>query len=68
MLLTKTFVERSTKKLGESQGVFFDCIRMHLQTRFAFNSTELQRLYVLCGIKKSPKLNMSQFCKCIQVL
>ena len=41
---------------------------MHPQTRFAFNAAELKRLYVLCGLKKSPKVNMRQFCECMQVL
>ena len=68
MLLTKTFVERSTRKLGESPSAFFYCVQMHLQTRFAFNAAELQRLYVLCGLKKSPKVNMRQFCERMQVL
>ena len=68
MLLTKTIVERSTRKLGESPSAFFDCVQMYLQTRFAFNAAELQRLYVLCGLKKSPKVNMHQFCKHMQVL
>ena len=44
------------------------CIQMHLQTRFAFNAAELQRLYVLCGVNKFPKVNTCQFCKHMQVL
>ena len=53
---------------GKVQVHFFYCVQMHLQTRFAFNAAELQRLYVLCGLKKSPKVNMRQFCERMQVL
>jgi hypothetical protein len=45
-----------------------DCIQMHLQTRFAYNAAENQRLYVMCGLKKSPKVSMRQFCECVATL
>ena len=54
---------------GKVQVHFFDCVQMHLQTRFAFDSAELQRLYyVLCVVKMSPTVNMHQFCNHMQVL
>jgi hypothetical protein len=41
---------------------------MHLQTRFAYNAAENQRLYVMCGLKKSPKVTMRQFCERVATL
>jgi hypothetical protein len=45
-----------------------DCIQLHLQTRFAYNAAENQRLYVMCGLKKSPKVTMRQFCERVATL
>jgi hypothetical protein len=47
---------------------FMDCIQMHLQTRLAYNAAENQRLYVMCGLKKSPKVTMRQFCERVATL
>jgi hypothetical protein len=43
---------------GKTRTSFMDCIQMHLQTRFAYNAAENQWLYVMCGLKKSPKVTM----------
>ena len=53
---------------GKTRTSFMDCIQMHLQTRFAYNAAENQRLYVMCGLKKSPKVTMRQFCERVATL
>jgi hypothetical protein len=45
-----------------------DCIQMRLQTHFAYNAAENQWLYVMCGLKKSPKVMMRQFCERVATL
>jgi hypothetical protein len=32
-----------------------------LQSRFVFNATELQKFYVHCSLKKSPRVTVRQF-------
>jgi hypothetical protein len=53
---------------GKTRGSFMDCIQMHLQTHFAYNAAENQQLYVMCGLKKSPKVTMRQFCERVATL
>jgi hypothetical protein len=53
---------------GKTRTSFMDCIQMHLQTHFAYNAAENQRLYVMCGLKKSPKVTMRQFCERVATL
>jgi hypothetical protein len=43
-------------------------VQMHLQSRFVFNAAELQKFYVLCGLRKSPRVTVRQFHDRIHVL
>jgi hypothetical protein len=65
---TDIFGKKREDAGGKTKKAFFDCVQMHLQSRFVFNAAELQKFYVLCGLKKSPKVTVHQFCERIQVL
>jgi hypothetical protein len=51
---TNIFGGKRKEAGGKTKKTFFDCVQMHLQSRFFFNAAELQKFYVLCGLKKSP--------------
>jgi hypothetical protein len=53
---------------GKTKETFYDCVQMHLQSRFVFNAAELQKFYVLCGLRKSPRVTVRQFHDRIHVL
>jgi hypothetical protein len=65
---TDIFGKKREEAGGKTKKIFFDCMQMHLQSRFVFNAAELQKFYVLCGLKKSPKVTVRQFHDHIQVL
>jgi hypothetical protein len=65
---TDIFAKVKEVSPGKTRTSFMDCIQMHLQTRFAYNAAENQRLYVMCGLKKSPKVTMCQFCERVATL
>lgn len=58
---TDIFGKKRDEAGGKTKQTFYDCVQMHLQSRFPFNSAELQKFYVLCGLRKSPKVTVRQF-------
>jgi hypothetical protein len=65
---TDIFGKKREEAGGKIKQTFYDCMQMHLQSRFVFNTTELQKFYVLCGLKKSPKVTVRQFQDRIHIL
>ena len=58
---TDIFGKEQLEAGGKSKDTFYDCIQLHLQSRFAFNAAECQRFYVQVGIKKSARVTVRQF-------
>jgi predicted SpoU family rRNA methylase len=48
---TNIFGKKCKEAGGKTKRTFYDCVQMHLQSRFVFNAAELQKFYVLCGLK-----------------
>jgi hypothetical protein len=65
---TDIFGKKHEEAGGKTKQTFYDCVQMHLQSRFVFNAAELQKFYVLCGLKKSPRVTVRQFHDRIHVL
>jgi hypothetical protein len=53
---------------GKTKETFYNSVQMHVQSRFVFNTAELQKFYVLCGLKKSPRVTVCQFHDRIHIL
>jgi hypothetical protein len=47
---TDIFGKLRDESPGKTRTSFMDCIQMHLQSRFAYNAAENQRLYVACVV------------------
>jgi hypothetical protein len=60
---TNIFRKKREEAGGKTKQTFYDCVQMHLQSRFVFNATELQKLYILClcSLEKSPRVTVRQF-------
>ncbi len=65
---TDIFGNKREEAGGKTKETFYDCVQMHLQSRFVFNAAELQKFYILCGLKKSPRVTVRQFHDRIHVL
>jgi hypothetical protein len=65
---TDIFGKKREEAGGKTKETFYDCVLMHLQSRFVFNAAELQKFYVLCGLKKSPRVTVRQFHDRIHIL
>jgi hypothetical protein len=48
---TDIFGKKREEAGGKTKQTFYDCMQMHLQSRSVFNAAELQKFYVLCGLK-----------------
>ena len=58
---TDIFGKEQADAPGKTYMSFWDCVKVHLQSRFAYNAAEMQKLYVLAGVKKSAKVTVRQF-------
>jgi hypothetical protein len=65
---TDIFGKKHEEARGKTKETFYDCVQMHLQSRFVFNAAELQKFYILCGLRKSPRVTVRQFHDRIHVL
>ena len=65
---TDIFGKKREEAGGKTKETFYDCVQMHLQSRFVFNAAELQKFYILCGLRKSPRVTVRQFHDRIHVL
>jgi hypothetical protein len=61
-------LEKGDEARGKTKQTFYNCMQMHLQSQFVFNAAELQKFYVLCGLKKSLRVAVRQAHDRIHVL
>jgi hypothetical protein len=65
---TNIFGKKHEEPGGKTKETFYDCVQMHLQSRFVFNAAELQKFYVLCSLKNSARVTVRQFHDRIHVI